>query len=259
MINKNTLLNYSIKGSGQTIVFLHGMAASLRYWNEIILELSKSYRCFCVDLLGFGKSPMPNDVDYNYDDHISAIKNTLTENNVDKFAIVGHSMGALIATRLASENPSKVTALIGFGMPIYASPEIAKQRISKSKSSLRFAYYGRTSKTLCTIWCRYLRPISRNIAPIYLPKLTKAVAQDSVLHTWHSYNSSMKNIIENQHPFQDIKKIKCPKLFIYGNHDGAATKVDQRRLGNLKVVAGGHNNILKNKSLAVDAIRSIMN
>ncbi|MEK7603024.1 MAG: alpha/beta hydrolase [Patescibacteria group bacterium] len=254
-----SILNFKESGSGPTIVFLHGMASSLRFWEDIIEKLSKNFHCISIDLLGFGNSPKPKDSRYDYDSHLSAVQDTLTSLGVKKFTIVGHSMGALLAVRYASENPNKVVALVGFGMPIYASPEIAKQKISRSKSSLRFAYYGRSSKILCTLWCRGMRPISRRIAPIYLPNLTKAVAQDSVLHTWRSYNLSMKNIIENQHPFDDLITIKCPKLFVYGKNDGAAEKSDLIKLVNSLQIPGGHNSILKNPELAVSAIESLMN
>jgi pimeloyl-ACP methyl ester carboxylesterase len=45
------LLNFTDTGQGPTMVLLHGMAGSLRYWEELIPELRKSHQVIAIDLL----------------------------------------------------------------------------------------------------------------------------------------------------------------------------------------------------------------
>ena len=53
-------------GSGEpTVVFLHGLGASSRYWSKLG-EISHNYQAIAPDLLGFGRSPKP-DIRYDAD------------------------------------------------------------------------------------------------------------------------------------------------------------------------------------------------
>lgn len=212
------VLHYTDSGSGDTIVLLHGMAASGRYWESLETYIVNK-RLITIDLMGFGLSPMPTDVTYTYETHIQSILETLDYLNVKQPTIVGHSMGALLALRLAAIHPERVKEVVLIGMPIYTDAASARKAITKSKVRNKLAFYGPTSHILCTVWCRILRPLSKRIAPFYLKNLPKIVAQDSVLHTWQSYSQSMNNVIEHQHVVKDITKLNMPVTLIYGNKD----------------------------------------
>jgi pimeloyl-ACP methyl ester carboxylesterase len=189
---------------------------------------------------------------------MGAIVAALDKLGIEKFHLVGHSMGALIALRLAADNQDRVLSVTCFGMPVFATAKEARSRISKSKTSLRLAYYGRTSRIICAIWCRLLRPVSKHIAKLYLNRLPRSVAEDSVLHTWTSYKSSMENIIEQQHPIDDMKKLKISYSFIYGLTDSDALVKDQEKLHAL-IMPGGHNGILKRPNTAIKFIEKTIN
>ncbi len=212
-------LHFTSQGEGAVVVFLHGMAASGRYWQPV-LDLQPAGRLITIDLIGFGNSPHPTHVTYDYQTHVQAIIDTLAAAGVtEPFTLVGHSMGALIGLRLASLYPERVSRLILCGLPYYPSPEIAKHDITQSKRLWRLAYYGPTSKALCTVWCRWLRPITRLIAPLYLPRLPRPVAEDSLKHTWQAYSESLKYVIEEQAVASDLAKLQAPTTLLYGATD----------------------------------------
>lgn len=214
------LLHHTVTGKGETIILLHGMAASGRYWEQLLPYISVGHRVITLDLLGFGRSPTPKHITYNYASHIQCIVDTLEDMAiVDPFILVGHSMGALIALRLASQYPEKIKKLVLVGMPIYNSPRQAHRDIVATSKLKELAYYGPTSKALCGLWCGLLRPVSSRLAHLYLPSLTKAVASDSVLHTWQSYSQSLRNVLERQHAGVDIKKYGKRVRLIYGDKD----------------------------------------
>ncbi len=226
------ILNYTVKGDGPPILLIHGMAASLRYWEAYMEELAKNHKVIAIDLLGFGHSPTPK-IGYTPEDHVKAIQETLQSLKIaGSMTVVAHSMGALIALRYATIYPTLVSKLILIGMPIYKSPGEAKADITRSKSSLRFTYYGRTSQILCTTWCRLLRPVTKHLAPLYLPKLPKHVAQDSLLHTWNAYSQSLHEVIENQHVEKDLNQLSMPINLIYGDSE---SKLAQANLADIKL------------------------
>ncbi len=55
-------------GDGPSVVFLHGLGASARYWQRV-REASEGYAGLAPDLLGFGRSPSPADAAYDVDCH----------------------------------------------------------------------------------------------------------------------------------------------------------------------------------------------
>jgi len=98
-----TTANFVQKGIGAPVVMIHGMAASLHDWDELIPELVKNgYASYALDLLGHGDSPKPNSrtyhIDWTFDHFLEWITSLrLTEPAI----IVGHSMGGYIALEYA--------------------------------------------------------------------------------------------------------------------------------------------------------------
>ena len=253
------VLHYSDNGSGEPVVLLHGMAASLHYWDEFS-SLLKGRRIIALDLLGFGRSPKPKHSPYDYTAHLLSIIETLQQLGVtEPFTLVGHSMGALLALRLAAQYPEKVKKLVLLAMPIYANAEAARLSITGGSRLKKLVYYGPTSHVLCTTWCKISRPLSRRVAPLYLQHVSKKTAQDSVLHSWRSYSQSMCNIIENQQVSQDLARLKIPVAFIAGSEDSAAAPdriIPPLKSSNLTliVLAGTHQILYEHPARIAQAI-----
>jgi cis-3-alkyl-4-acyloxetan-2-one decarboxylase len=254
------LLNYDQAGSGPPIVLLHGMAASRRYWEGLIPDLSKSHRVIAIDLLGFGLSPKPKNVTYNSETHINAILDTLNHLGITgPFILVGHSMGALLALKFARRYPEKVNKLTLVSMPIYKSAEEAKLHITKGIKSRELAYYGWTSNILCSTWCGFLRPISKHVAKLYIKNQPPHVAEDSVYHTWQAYSQSLENVIAKQTVEADLQKLRMPAVMMYGDREGPPTldNLQQLKLSKnvrLQVVPGSHNLPLDDPAAVAGAI-----
>lgn len=251
------LLNYQKTGSGPTVVFLHGMAGSLRYWTDYRDRLSSTHTVITLDLLGFGHSPKPH-IEYTADTHVIAILQTLDKIGVTDFTLVGHSMGALIAVHLADKIPRRVTDLVLISVPIYTSPRQSRQRITLDRKRRKYAYYGLTSKVLCTTWCTLLRPISRRVAKYYIKNKPLYVSEDSVLHTWHSFSSSLFHVIEHQHFDRDIQLLNRPIVMLYGDDEdsvvleNAATIAKFNSTVAIEILIGTHSLPLEQQTAIID-------
>ena len=98
-----TEIYISKKGTGMPLVFFHGWGFDHRIWLSLESTLSLNYQLYFVDLPGFGGTPY-----MSWDD----FKTDLLEKLPQKFALLGWSMGGLLATRLGLEEPQRITHLI---------------------------------------------------------------------------------------------------------------------------------------------------
>ncbi len=98
--------------NGRTVVLFHGMNFFGAPYEPIIRALSDAgFRTITVDRLGYGRSSKPL-IHYNL--HIPArnTKALLDHLGIDRAAIVGHSMGGMVATRFASTYPETTTHVV---------------------------------------------------------------------------------------------------------------------------------------------------
>jgi len=100
------------KDRGRAVLLLHGKNFFGAYWKETIRFLSKNgYRVVIPDQLGFGKSSKPN-IHYSFHLLASNTKRLLDVLGVKEVAVVGHSMGGMLATRFTLMYPEMVSHLI---------------------------------------------------------------------------------------------------------------------------------------------------
>jgi len=98
--------------NGRTAVLLHGKNFSGAYWQPTIEALSaQGYRVIVPDQIGFGKSTKPDHLQYSFQALASWTQALLTQLKIDRYLLVGHSMGGMLATRMALMYPDRVEKL----------------------------------------------------------------------------------------------------------------------------------------------------
>lgn len=206
-------------GNGPPLVLLHGLLGSERFWGAEYDQLATDHRVIAPDLLGFGRSPHP-DHGYTADDHADAVAATLDGLGITTPAIiVGHSLGALIALRLAARDPARVTAIVAFGPPLYPDPEAAERHISElgglaALFTLDTPWARRTCKWMCDH-----RGIAGWLAVALHPELPIPVARDSVQHSWASYSETLAEIIVSARAGAWLNALTIPVLVVAGDED----------------------------------------
>jgi pimeloyl-ACP methyl ester carboxylesterase len=110
------------------VLAIHGVASSHMVWRPTVRELADRVPA-CVlapDLRGRGHSaalPSP----YGFDAHVADLLATLDDAGVEKALVVGHSMGAYIATAIAAAHPERVSGLVlldgGLAVPSAFGPD----------------------------------------------------------------------------------------------------------------------------------------
>jgi pimeloyl-ACP methyl ester carboxylesterase len=100
------------KANGKTVLLLHGKNFFGSYWRDTIRILAQNgYRVVVPDQIGFGKSSKPN-IHYSFHLLAANTKKLLDTLGVKKVAVVGHSMGGMLATRFTLMYPETATHLV---------------------------------------------------------------------------------------------------------------------------------------------------
>ena len=105
---------YEEHGSGApTIVLVPGLAADAGFWAAMIPELARQRRVLVLDPRGVGRSDCP-EVAYTVADLARDALAVLSAAEAGPADLVGHSFGALVAARLAAEQPAAVRSVVLF-------------------------------------------------------------------------------------------------------------------------------------------------
>jgi pimeloyl-ACP methyl ester carboxylesterase len=115
---KDVRLHYVTLGQGKPVILLHGWPQTWYEWRLIMPLLADRYQLIAPDLRGLGASSRPltgydkktvaHDLWQLMHDHLGH----------EKFAVVGHDVGAVVAFRLAADHPETVTRLVLLDVPV---------------------------------------------------------------------------------------------------------------------------------------------
>jgi pimeloyl-ACP methyl ester carboxylesterase len=97
-------------GTGPPLVFVHGLSGCWQNWLEQLAVFASDRRVIAMDLPGFGYSPMPRRP-IAIDGYVRLLEGLLDELQAGPSAVVGNSMGGLIAAELAICAPERVERL----------------------------------------------------------------------------------------------------------------------------------------------------
>ena len=96
---------------GLPLVFLHSWAGSSRSWKYVVAALPNRLRPIAIDQRGWGRSDSPSS-GFQLADLASDAKEVVKALKLDRYVLVGHSMGGKVAQLIASERPEKLSGLI---------------------------------------------------------------------------------------------------------------------------------------------------
>jgi haloacetate dehalogenase len=103
-------------GRGAAVVLMHGHPRTHTTWHRVAPQLAESFFVVCPDLRGYGESTLPPDAP----EHAQSAKGAMASDMValmrefghERFAVVGHDRGGLVAFRTALDHPGVVDRLV---------------------------------------------------------------------------------------------------------------------------------------------------
>lgn len=191
-------LNYTRYGNekGKTIVLLHGWGQNIEMMKPIGDRLKKDYDIIIFDLPGFGLSSEPIKF-WTCFDYVELIHKALEELKVENPLLIGHSFGGKLSLIYASKyNVEKLVCL--------ASP-FCKEI---------------TKVTMKAKMLKFMKKI-----PV-VNKLENFAKRHMGSTDYRNSSGVMRDILVghvNLDIIEDVKKIKCPTLLIWGTNDEAVS------------------------------------
>lgn len=201
----------TVLGQDFPIVFIHGFCETKEMWFPFVEPLTRDYQVICVDLPGFGESPLeqPEISLETVSDMLADHLNTI---GLEKVIFIGHSLGGYVALALAERHPEMIHGLGLFHSSALADTPEAKHRRDKAILFLE------------------KHPVSKFIGP-FIPSLfyekrkeelraeiekSTSIGMQTPLQTIIAYTLAMR---ERADRFELWKSLPCHCLFIGGTND----------------------------------------
>jgi len=105
------LTEFNTVGTGQLIIFVHGVGLDRFMWCPVVDELKQEFTCVTFDLLGHGQAP---DIEgtVSIKKFTGRLLNLIEEFQPIKPILVGFSLGAMVVKRFVIDNPNLVRGLV---------------------------------------------------------------------------------------------------------------------------------------------------
>ena len=261
---KGVRLRYYVGGAGSPLVLVHGLGGAAVNWTLVAPPLAETRRVLVPDLPGHGgSSPLPAAPTLSpLADSVAALAEL---ENLVPAPVVGHSMGGVVALRLAIRRPASVLAVV-LAAPAGISSTARRAEIAFAIGSamkparLASPFRGAIGRS------RLLRAFVFGYWQVSDTAALSPRAVDGFLAgpAIHSDVESAGWALFRDDPRTDLARIACPRLVLWGARDRLVPVEDgieyARRLrAPLRVVPDcGHLLIGERPDACVDAIRSFL-
>jgi 3-oxoadipate enol-lactonase len=117
------------------VLLAPSLGTTWEMWDDLAGELSSTYRVVRFDTRGHGRSPVPPGP-YTVHDLAADVEALADSLDLERFAVVGLSLGGAIAQQLALTSPSRVTAaVLCCTVPVFGDPSAWAERAALVRSS----------------------------------------------------------------------------------------------------------------------------
>jgi pimeloyl-ACP methyl ester carboxylesterase len=194
-------------GAGQPLVLVHGFLGGSAQWDAEIEIFSNTHDVIAPDLPGFGEAAgLPGC------DRIEAMADYvirfLDDLNIDRFALLGHSMGGMIVQTIAAKIPDRIDRLVLYGTgPMGVMPnrfetiEQSRQRLSADG----------VAKTIRRIGATWLLDGDKSPGLGILARIGECAEKGAALKAFDA--------MENWDGRDRIKSLTMPTLIMWGDTD----------------------------------------
>ena len=195
------------EGSGFPLVLVHGFLGSSEMWKPQINFFKNYFRVIAPDLPGFGKSKEVKS--HNSIQSIAnLLLNFLRKKKIDKFYLLGHSMGGMIVQEMAKKSGNKILKLICYSTGPRGEMPGRFETVDQSRANLKK---------------NGLEITARNIAKTWFIKGENAKYFDICINAGkQAYIEAVDNALiafKNWNGVDTLKNIKNKTLIVWGDKD----------------------------------------
>jgi len=195
------------EGKGFPLVLIHGFLGSSKMWEPQINFFKNHFRVITPDLPGFGKSNKAKS--HNSIQSIAnLLMDCLEEKKIDKFYLLGHSMGGMIVQEIAKKYGNKIVKLICYSTGPRGEMPGRFESVDQSRENLKKKGLEITAKNIAKTW--FVRKENAKYFDICIEagKQTSTKAADDALIAFKNWNG-----------VDTLKNIKNETLIVWGDQD----------------------------------------
>jgi pimeloyl-ACP methyl ester carboxylesterase len=216
-------------GDGPVLVMLHGGgpgASGVSNYSQNLPALAERFRVVLPDQPGFGGSyrPTQDDLDARSITAITvdALFQALDALGIERFALLGNSLGGAAAIAMAQQRPERISALVlmapgGGWLPFGPTPTEGQKEM--------FRYYngGGPSEKKMAAFIRTMVFDHKQFGEDVVRARYEASLDESHVEFYHRYNAAFAQRGGMDPLWRDLHKIKAPTLLLWGRDDRTIT------------------------------------
>ena len=253
-------LRYYVGGTGPPLLLVHGLGGAAANWTLVAPTLTGHHRVLIPDLPGHGASS-PLAAAPTLNPFADAVAELAAREDMLPAAIVGHSMGGVVALRLALRRPDAIRAIV------LAAP--AGISSTAHRAELAFAVVSAMKPARLIAPARALVARSRLLRALvfgswevsdseaFSPLAVEAFLSGPAIHS--DVDTAGWALLRDD-PRTDLERIRCPCLLLWGARDrlvpvGDGIEYARRLRAPVRIVADcGHLVIGERPDACADAI-----
>lgn len=236
---------YHREGSGDVLLFLHGITTYSFIWRNIAPGLSDSFDVIAVDLLGNGDSDKPLDISYSLKQHSILICKFAEKLGIGRLHLVCHDVGGGIGQILAVDYPDLLISLILVNSVAFdfwpVQPIIAMRTPIVRQLAMATLDLG-VFKVIIKRGLYHKERVTSELLDFFFRPMRKSEGRKAFLHFARSLDN--RNLLEIS---DSLELLKLPVLIIRGDEDFYLSEMIAMKLHDVipgsqlvHIPAGGH-------------------
>ena len=202
-------------GSGTPVVLIHGVGMHAEIWAPQIAALRGHHDVIAMDMPGHGASLMPPE-GATLDDYADAVVGLLNALGLAQVSLIGHSMGALVATQVALSHPASVTRLVAMNA-VFRRPQAVKEAVRARAAELEAKGFSASIDPTLERW--FGNPVPAHLAEVadIASRALRTVDAEGYRRTYWLFATSDEVFVDS------LPTLAMPALFFTGEFDANST------------------------------------
>lgn len=251
-------------GEDAVCLLLHGFGEGGYVWYDLAARLPKNYRPIIVDFRGHATSWDDQTADYGIDTYAEDVLNLIQEYKLRNISVIGHSLGAAVALRVAAVVPFLVSNLILVDFSLDAPQTVHENILSQFHEQCD----GYNSLAEYAAWVLDKRPLTH-------PRMLRHMAENALRKTADGRfalkaDRRLEGIFSKKSTSADsskeiIQKVLCKALLIRGKGSAVLSKEEAHQIvamlkyGQLCEISGaGHAVMVEDPDGFADAVNRFL-